>query len=341
MALVSFETSSQIVVKMKKEGGVFTLPCTVNGLPLRFIFDTGASDVTLSLTEAKFMFKNGILKKEDILWTQKYQTASGDIQEGVNVVLRKVDINGIRLHNVIASIVLANNAPLLLGQSVLGRVGKFQVDSHNSTLTIFPNKGNTTVNTVTDVDGNVYNTISIDKQTWMIENLKVTKFNNGESIGHIKNNQDWISSISSAYCFYNNDTKQQAIYGNLYNWFAIMDQRGICPFGWHVPSLEEFEILEKYMKNNNVTSGSLKSTTNWQQPNLNANGYMGFNVQPAGKRWFKTGLFEFSKKGSYFWTSSSADNDRSYYYAFSYDYPEARKFNFFRGDGFSCRCIKD
>lgn len=332
---------AQINIEMKRQGGVYTLPCIVNGLPMQFIFDTGASDVTISETEADFMWKNGLLNFEDVLWTSKYQIASGDIQVGINIVLRKIDIGGIIIENVLASIVPSKDAPLLLGQSVLGRIGKFQIDPIKSVLTIISYKSNTTDSSVLDIDGNVYKTVKIGNKIWMAENLKTTKYANGESINFVSDNNDWIQT-GSAYCFLDNVKKNQKTFGNLYNWYAVMDQRGICPFGWHVPSVAEFNDLEIVLNKKNLQTGALKSIHLWSQPNLEAAGYLGFNVLPGGKRWYKTGLFEFSQIGSYFWTSSSSpQNDRAHYFAFSFDKPKVQKFNFYRGDGFSCRCIQD
>ena len=114
----------------------FTVPCKVNGLPLKFIFDTGASSVQISKSEAIFMLKNGYLTESDITGTQHFQTASGDIIEGTRIIIRKIEIGGMILRNVEASVVHSDNAPLLLGQSVLSRLGKIQIDYNNSTLTI-------------------------------------------------------------------------------------------------------------------------------------------------------------------------------------------------------------
>ena len=125
------------VIKMQKlAGNTFTVPCKVNGLPLKFIFDTGASSVQISKSEAIFMLKNGYLSENDITGTQYFQTASGDIIEGTRIIIRKIEIGGMVLRNVEASVVHSDNAPLLLGQSVLSRLGKIQIDYSNSTLTI-------------------------------------------------------------------------------------------------------------------------------------------------------------------------------------------------------------
>ena len=91
--------NSQTVIKMKKEGGVSVIPCKVNGLNLNFIFDTGASDVSLSLTEASFMLKNGYLSSSDIKGNQKYIDANGKISEGIKVIIKEVEIAGLKLYN--------------------------------------------------------------------------------------------------------------------------------------------------------------------------------------------------------------------------------------------------
>lgn len=129
--------SNKTVIKLKKEhSGIYTVPCKVNGLSLKFIFDTGASSVSISKSEAIFMLKNGYLSKNDIIGSQQFQTASGDILEGTRIIIRKIEVGGLVLRNVEASVVHSDNAPLLLGQSVLSRLGKIQIDYNSSTLTI-------------------------------------------------------------------------------------------------------------------------------------------------------------------------------------------------------------
>ncbi len=124
-------------IRMKKMvGNTYLISCKVNGLPLDFIFDTGASSVTLSKKQAVFMLKNGYLSKSDIIGSNAYQTATGDIAIGTVIRLKKIDINGLILNNVEASIINSDSAPLLLGQSALSRLGKMQIDYKNSTLTI-------------------------------------------------------------------------------------------------------------------------------------------------------------------------------------------------------------
>lgn len=120
--------NSQTKIQMEKQGGVYYLPCKVNGLDLRFIFDTGASDVSISLSEAVFMLKNGYLSKEDIGENVYYSIANGDIAKGTKINLREIEIGGLKLKNVNASIVHELGAPLLLGQSVIENLGKIQIN---------------------------------------------------------------------------------------------------------------------------------------------------------------------------------------------------------------------
>ena len=124
------------LIPFEKDGGVFKVPCRVNGLPLHFVFDTGASDVTISTVEATFMLKNGYLKKQDLCGSQYYMTANGEIAEGTAVRLREVDFGGMKLTNVKASVVRSQNAPLLLGQSVLQRLGRIEIDNVNRVIRV-------------------------------------------------------------------------------------------------------------------------------------------------------------------------------------------------------------
>ncbi|HEY5470858.1 MAG TPA: retropepsin-like aspartic protease [Bacteroidales bacterium] len=132
------ETISVVkIIKLKKmTGGTFEIPCKINDLSLRFIFDTGASDVSISLTEALFMLKNGYLSESDIIGTQHYSIANGDIAEGTTIRIKKIEFEGLILNDVDASIVHNLNAPLLLGQSAISRLGKIQIDYSTNTLTI-------------------------------------------------------------------------------------------------------------------------------------------------------------------------------------------------------------
>lgn len=123
-------------VPFTRESGIYKVKCTINGLPLNFYFDTGASDVTMSNVEASFMMKNGYLSSKDVVGTQYYGTANGDISEGTVINLRSVEFGGLKLEGVKASVAHSQNAPLLLGQTVLSRLGKIEIDYEKSVLKI-------------------------------------------------------------------------------------------------------------------------------------------------------------------------------------------------------------
>lgn len=126
--------SSSNFVNMKKEGGVYRIPITINGVEMYFIFDTGASDISMSSVEATFLYKQGKLNDADILGTQQYLTADGSIVEGTVINLKEVTIGNKTIKNVQASVVKNIDAPLLLGQSALSTFGKVTIDYENSQI---------------------------------------------------------------------------------------------------------------------------------------------------------------------------------------------------------------
>jgi aspartyl protease family protein len=128
-------TRNKTVVKMRKEGGVYHIPCKINGSEMEFIFDTGASDIIMSLTEAMFLYKQKKLSDNDFFGVAQYQIANGSIAEGTVVNLRSVMIGNKTLNNVKASIIHNTEAPLLLGQSALAKFGKISIDYKKNEIT--------------------------------------------------------------------------------------------------------------------------------------------------------------------------------------------------------------
>jgi uncharacterized protein (TIGR02145 family) len=195
-----------------------------------------------------------------------------------------------------------------------------------------------TYGSVTDVDGNVYKTIQIGTQTWMAENLKTTKYRNGEPISNLTAAADWNASTSGAYSWYNNDITNKATYGALYNLYAIKDSRGIAPVGWHVPTIDEAVTLENYLGGGFVAGGKLKETgvTHWVGPNKGATNESGFTALPGGIR-SGSSFNEMEKTGYFglFW--ASIYNDFYWYMPFDDTIFSFESF----GNGFSVRCIKD
>ena len=129
------EDNESNIIKMKSENGIYKIPIYINDTKMNFIFDTGASDITISETEALFLYKQGTLQQEDIIGTQQYQIADGSISEGTIINLRTVKIGKKTLNNVKASIVHNMEAPLLLGQSALAQFGTVSIDYNKNQIT--------------------------------------------------------------------------------------------------------------------------------------------------------------------------------------------------------------
>ncbi|MDE0471359.1 MAG: retropepsin-like aspartic protease [Ekhidna sp.] len=127
-------TGENNMVKMKKSDGVYLIPAVINGSNMDFIFDTGASDITISDVEAFFLYRQGTLTKDDFIGVQQYQIADGSISEGSVINLRTVQIGNKILYNVKASIIHNTSAPLLLGQSALSQFGQITIDYKESQI---------------------------------------------------------------------------------------------------------------------------------------------------------------------------------------------------------------
>lgn len=164
-------------------------------------------------------------------------------------------------------------------------------------------------NTVTDVDGNVYNTVQIDDQVWVAENLKVTHYRNGDDINCIISG--WENASRGAHCYYDNDEENIGLYGMLYNWYVINDSKNIAPEGWHVPTDEDWQTLFDYLGGIDVAAGKMKSTGTiedgtglWHKPNYGATNESGFTALPGGWRNDDTGDFDWMGENANFWSSS-------------------------------------
>lgn len=138
LILVGGISNSQTTILMNKVNGVYYVPCEVNGIKMDFVFDTGASNVSISKTEAEFLIKHKLLTKEDFIGRVNYRIADGSLQEGIEVKLKEIKIKDFILKDVTATIVSESSAPLLLGQTALSKLGKFEVDGN--ILRIYPNK---------------------------------------------------------------------------------------------------------------------------------------------------------------------------------------------------------
>jgi uncharacterized protein (TIGR02145 family) len=200
-----------------------------------------------------------------------------------------------------------------------------------------------TLDGVIDIDGNTYPIIKIGFQVWMAENLKVTHFNNGDIIPNITDNSEWIIQKTGALCNYNNDQKNHEIYGSLYNFYAVSDQRGLCPEGWHVPDYSEWQSLVNFLGGKAVAAGKLKQsdTTFWHKPNVGATNESGFTSIPAGYRNFNDGSFDGLGFENIIWMSLEISDTRASAIDF---YNTRRDFDYISGPkttGLTIRCIRN
>ncbi len=202
---------------------------------------------------------------------------------------------------------------------------------------------------VSDIDGNIYITTKIGDQWWMTENLKVTRYQNGDSIPIVTDNEQWPNLTTGAYCNYNNDSTNVATYGRLYNWYAVADTRSIAPEGWHVPTLEEWQIPVNYLGGDSLTGGKMKSTGTieggdglWYSPNVGATNASGFFALPGGCRCDgRSGAFNYVGYDAYFWSSAEYDSGSAWIRHLGCSRSVLRRFVNDKRLGFSVRCIRD
>ena len=163
--------------------------------------------------------------------------------------------------------------------------------------------------TAIDADGNLYHSITIGSQTWMVENLKTTKYRNGDPITNITDNTSWVYTYSGAYCWYNNDITNKEIYGAMYNGYTMQDTRNIAPAGWHVPYLDEWTVLSTYLGGDVLSGAKMKESgfTHWITPNTDATNSSGFTALPAGARNKDTGAFTNLGLNCFFWNKNPGD----------------------------------
>jgi len=206
-------------------------------------------------------------------------------------------------------------------------------------------------NSVTDADGNKYSTVKIGTQTWMAENLKTTKYNDGTAITNVTDGTAWKNLTTGAWCNYDNDAGNNITYGRLYNWYAVNTGK-LCPKGWHIPTDAEWTALRTYMGTDagiklkakgNLTDGTglwLKSTSK----NTEGTNESGFTGLPGGNR-NGGGVGEFGTISyiGVWWSSTAYDDDDALYRFLLSTESKGIEGGYYvtKSQGFSCRCMKD
>lgn len=196
-----------------------------------------------------------------------------------------------------------------------------------------------------DFDGNIYTSVIIGSQEWMVQDLKTTHYRNGDEILTGVESTEWKDLTAGAFCNYNGDAGLVATYGRLYNWFAVTDPRGLCPAGWHVPTKDEWDTLMNFLGGQYVAGGKLKEadTVHWDSPNIDATNETGFTALPCGTRNYSSAQYIGLGNQVHFWADFehlSNTTRAARFYIFNYqgilqmDYGDK---NF----GNSVRCLRD
>lgn len=208
--------------------------------------------------------------------------------------------------------------------------------------------------TVIDIDGNIYSTILLSNQIWIAENLKVTHYRNGDPIPHVTDHEEWINTTSGAYCVYWNNPTNVDIYGNLYNWYAVDDERGLAPTGWHVPTDDDWKELEMFLGMTQTQADStgyrginegikLAGRGELWYPDVLENdpefGSSRFTALPGGRHDY-TGFY-YLGFGAYFWSSNEFNSNRAWNRLLNYIYTKIYRYNVPKMYGYSVRCVRD
>jgi len=209
---------------------------------------------------------------------------------------------------------------------------------------IIPGISEAQPNTITDYDGNVYQTVVIGNQEWMAENLSTTKYNNGTAIPNVIDNTAWSNLTTPSYCWYNNDSTTYAnTYGALYNWYSV-ETGNLCPAGWHVPSDADWTILTDFLGGEEVAGGKLKEigTKHWNDPNTGATNESGFTALPGSHR-YEYGSYLYIGDYGMWWSSTENSEDYAWYRVLYKDYSYISRDGYETGKkaGFSVRCLQD
>jgi uncharacterized protein (TIGR02145 family) len=282
--------------------------------------------------------------------------AVGDISFGSPVTTQGISMRGLAMQakvpTAISDVITATKAGLLNYRSVIGNS-----DTSGIVIKMIANAGD-----VTDVDGNVYQTVRIGNQVWMTENLRVTKYNDGvTAIFKDTSSATWANATTPKYCFYNNtnSTNSNKKYGILYNWYVVdpANPKKISPTGWHVPTDGEWDTLQNYLIANgynwdgtttgNKIAKSMAARTDWQTHattgktgcDLTKNNRSGFSALPGGIRY--NGTFTFQGGHGDWWSATAADASGAWNRYFHSELDYLGRGNFSKSSGFSVRLVRD
>lgn len=220
-----------------------------------------------------------------------------------------------------------------------GKVMNGQTNSGNSSFGCGKSK-------IFDYDGNEYNTIVLNGLCWMQSNLRTSKYNNGDKINHNLSNSTWETQSEGAYAVYKDDKVNEGLFGNLYNYYAVKDSRGLCPTGWHVPSIEEYTELFNIQFDYRKSASSFKSTDKkielggWLTVDQGATNASGFSAKPGGYRFLTGEYYGINQEGRW-WTNHISVNGLQSAVVLSHNSDSEKFVGLNPKCGLSIRCLKD
>lgn len=193
-----------------------------------------------------------------------------------------------------------------------------------------------------EIDEDCIPSVNICDQEWMLKNLEVTTYSNGDVIPQVTDYTAWFDLTTGAWCYYDNDPANGTEYGKLYNWYAVNDPRGLAPSGWHVPTDTEWATLSTCLGESALAGGLMKEigTTHWYSPNTAATNLSGFTGLPGGYR-NVDGTFYLIATDGYWWSSTAYSTGFAWYRDLYYDDGVLYRYYDVKSLGFSVRCLKD
>jgi uncharacterized protein (TIGR02145 family) len=296
----------------------------------------------LSVSDDEGAVKSIVIYKGNSVIYQKEVTSRSEITSGSTVFVECTYTSGYKIRAIVTD---------------------FGENTTEDTLTQSKTNINNSVSTdsVTDIDGNVYQTVQIGTQVWTVENLRVTKYNDGTSIPHVTDSATWSNLTTPGYCFYNNSTDiaYQCKWGALYNWYAVNTGK-LAPTGWHVPTDSEWEVMQSYLvmhdynydgttdTANNKIAMALAAKTDWRSytkagcpgNNLTQNNSSGFSALPGGCR-EPDGSFDNIGSGGLWWSATESDASSAWGRYLHCDYDYLYRYYYYKGCGFSVRLVRD
>jgi len=284
-------------------------------------------------------------------------TIKFEMKDGTTKIYNLKDIDTIGLvknpDNYVMKIFYQNNQVAYYPTEVMTSI-KFEKDSANNQVMNVYICGYPKPYLLSSIDSiyfyiDIYQPLTIGTQVWMLKNLNVDHYRNGDSIPEVRDSLIWINLNNGGWCIYQNSDSLGKIYGKLYNWFTINDSRGIAPFGWHVSSSSDWEELVRYLNDDYYNAaGKLKSIGTiengnglWYNPNTGATNETGFSALSGGNRDYKNGIIYACGSSGYWWTATEIEATKTEVMCMYNNSAQLSVWSLIKQNGFSVRCIKD